>query len=262
MLLFLAASIDFYADNLSYGAIRRGPYFRHWKKSTVYNTVSKLTSVGDIEKVVKNNKIYLKLTSSGNEKLKQNIPLFRFSNKSWDSYWRMVIFDIPQERKKLRDALRRKLKDLGFGQWQRSVYITPFDLQEEINQFLKANEVFGMAFCIKGRRLGGGDDKEIARYAFKLDELDKEFEYFIDDLTSNILIKINDDIVTQEDITNYIDSYLKLILKNPGLPKELLPEGWYAELAKKEYKEALQKIKKYLKKKNYNIKIKKNKKKP
>jgi len=256
MLLFLAASWDFWYENFSYTAIKKGPYFKHWREKTLYNGIYNLTKVGDIEKVIKNGKAYFRLTSSATEKLKQDIPLLRFSAKRWDGYWRMVVFDVPEERRKLRNALRGKLNQLGFGQWQRSVYITPFDLEEEINQFLKENEVFGMAFCIKGKRLGGGDDKEIARYAFKLDQLDKEFEYFIDDLTSNILIKINDDIATQEDITDYIDSYLKLILKNPGLPKELLPEYWSAELAKEDYKKALKSIKKYLKKNNYIIKRK------
>jgi phenylacetic acid degradation operon negative regulatory protein len=249
ILLFLAASWDFWYENFSYTAIRKGSYFKHWRKTTLLNEVSRLTSVGDIEKVVKNDKVYLRLTSSGNEKLKQDIPFFRFSDKSWDGYWRIVIFDIPEERKSLRKALRYKLKELGLGQWQRSVYITPFDLEEEINQFLKANEVFGMAFCIKGKRLGGGDDKEIARHAFKLDQLDQEYEYFIDEETSNTIIKINENKLQEEDINNYIDNYLRLILKDPGLPKDLLPDGWYVSLAKEEYRKTLQKIKKFLKEK-------------
>src|SRR3989344_4682297 len=32
----------------------------------------------------------------------------------WDGEWRIVIFDIPERFKKAREALRKKLKDLGF----------------------------------------------------------------------------------------------------------------------------------------------------
>ena len=88
------------------------------------------------EKVVKNGEVYLRLTSKGSDKIKQDIPLFKYSNQRWDGYWRLVIFDIPEKRKVLRDVLRRKLVSLGLGRWQKSVYITPFNLEEEINQFL------------------------------------------------------------------------------------------------------------------------------
>ena len=40
----------------------------------------------------------------------------------WDGKWRIVIFDIPEKFKKAREALRRKLKDLGFLELQKSVF--------------------------------------------------------------------------------------------------------------------------------------------
>ena len=33
----------------------------------------------------------------------------------WDGKWRVVVFDIPERNKNARNALRQKLKDLGFG---------------------------------------------------------------------------------------------------------------------------------------------------
>ena len=43
----------------------------------------------------------------------------------WDGQWRMVIFDLPESRRSLRAALRRRLSGSGFGCLQRSVWITP-----------------------------------------------------------------------------------------------------------------------------------------
>jgi phenylacetic acid degradation operon negative regulatory protein len=256
LLLFLALGLDYWDSHLSYSAYKYRLYFRRIKPSSIYKTVSRLLSVGDIEKITKNGDVYLRLTSQGNERINQDIPLFRFFNKRWDGYWRIVIFDIPEEDKKLRDALRYKLTELGFGQWQRSVYITPFDLEEEMNQFLKINELFGFVFCIRGRRLGRGDDKEVARYAFKLDELDQEYTDFIDDETSNIIIKANNNKLKEKDIKDYVESYFRLILKEPGLPKELMPEDWSADLAKKEFKDTMIKIQKYVRDKPFKIKNK------
>ena len=40
-----------------------------------------------------------------------------------DSY-----FDIRGESRFIRDLLKKKLKSLGFGMWQRSIYISPFNV--------------------------------------------------------------------------------------------------------------------------------------
>lgn len=53
--------------------------------------------------------------------------------KRWDKKWRLVIFDIPESRKDIRDLLSRKLKDLGFLRYQKSVFICPYPCQNEIN---------------------------------------------------------------------------------------------------------------------------------
>lgn len=52
--------------------------------------------------------------------------------KKWDGRWRMVGFDIPEKRKAAREALRRKMKDLGFVTLQKSFFVYPFDCKKEI----------------------------------------------------------------------------------------------------------------------------------
>lgn len=51
----------------------------------------------------------------------------------WDKKWRIAMFDIPEKYKKARDALARSLKNMGFHQLQKSVFIHPFECQNEVN---------------------------------------------------------------------------------------------------------------------------------
>jgi len=53
--------------------------------------------------------------------------------KQWDGLWRLVMFDIPHYHKKARDAFRRKLGDLKFYPLQKSVFITPYPCEDEID---------------------------------------------------------------------------------------------------------------------------------
>ncbi len=51
----------------------------------------------------------------------------------WDKKWRVVLFDIPENNKKTRDIFRFRLKRLNFYEFQKSVFIHPFNCQEEID---------------------------------------------------------------------------------------------------------------------------------
>lgn len=54
--------------------------------------------------------------------------------KKWDNKWRIVMFDIPESHKVRRNSLTQKLKQLGFKQLQRSVWIHPFSCRMEIER--------------------------------------------------------------------------------------------------------------------------------
>ncbi len=73
-----------------------------------------------------NNSQYLRLTKEGKQKL-NNIALECDSSLvslTWDGYWRIIILDLPEERKNEREALRYLLKKAGFVCIKNSVWIS------------------------------------------------------------------------------------------------------------------------------------------
>ena len=56
----------------------------------------------------------------------------------WDGKWRIVMFDIPETKTKLRNIIRFHLKKIGFLQIQGSVWIYPYSC-EEIVTIIKTN---------------------------------------------------------------------------------------------------------------------------
>ena len=55
--------------------------------------------------------------------------------KSWDKQWRLVIFDVPEKKKNLRDQFRRHLVKLGFYRLNRSVFVHPYPCFDEVEYF-------------------------------------------------------------------------------------------------------------------------------
>lgn len=83
---------------------------------------------------------YLRLTEKGEEKL-QSYELSDYElviPKIWDKKWRVLIFDIPEYRKALRNKIRQTLINIGFLRVQDSVWIFPHDC-EELVALLKAD---------------------------------------------------------------------------------------------------------------------------
>lgn len=62
--------------------------------------------------------------------------------KRWDGRWRVLIFDIPEKRRGLREKVRHTIALAGFVRLQDSVWIYPYDC-EELVTLLKADFKIG-----------------------------------------------------------------------------------------------------------------------
>lgn len=87
---------------------------------------------------------YLELTAKGESELacleRTNYQLPK--PKRWDGKWRILIFDISEKRKWLRDRIRATLIAIGFKRLQYSVFIYPYDC-EDVVALLKADFKIG-----------------------------------------------------------------------------------------------------------------------
>ncbi|MCK5588700.1 MAG: CRISPR-associated endonuclease Cas2 [Candidatus Pacebacteria bacterium] len=103
----------------------------------------------------KGNKYYL--TSKGFVILNNyKIKTLKISvSKKWDGYFRIVMFDIPEDKKYARDSLNKKLQDLGFLTLQKSVFIYPHNCQKEFEQIGDFFDVNENIVFIKTKTLSG-----------------------------------------------------------------------------------------------------------
>lgn len=80
------------------------------------------------------------LTQKGEQALR-HLELHDFAlkrPKRWDGKWRVLIFDIPEKKRRLRDRVRQTLSMIGFVRLQHSVWIYPYDCEDFIT-LLKAD---------------------------------------------------------------------------------------------------------------------------
>lgn len=115
--------------------------FKRSQKESINYSRRRLVQLGLLE-YDKNH--YLQLTVKGRRELyKAEAKSYKIINpRIWDKKWRVIIFDIPHKHRIKREALRGKLKELGFAQLQKSVWVHPYECEAEI-KILK--DFFGLS---------------------------------------------------------------------------------------------------------------------
>lgn len=94
----------------------------------VARSIKNLVGDGLVETFNSDHNQYLRLTKEGKQKL-NNIALFdeyTLVSTSWDGFWRIIILDLPEERKNERESLRYLLKKAGFVCIKNSVWISMY----------------------------------------------------------------------------------------------------------------------------------------
>ena len=115
------------------------------KKNYLNNSIGNLLKKKYIKfEVSDGGKKFVSLTKKGEDQLvKYKIGDLKIKKpKKWDKKWRVVIFDIKEKRRNVRNLLRSLLNRLGFVKLQNSVWVFPYEC-EELVIMLKSNLFLG-----------------------------------------------------------------------------------------------------------------------
>ncbi len=265
LLLGLAGAMDVFEDvKGAFGVMARGSDMlygwvpKRYRKHNFSRVVARQLITGDIEKVVKGDLVYLRLTSTGREKIARDFPMFSLSQKPWDKKWRVVIFDISELNRRVRDGLRHKLRELGFGMLQESVWITPHDVGMDLRETLEQYDLGDVAYVLEVGEVLAGNIDALVKKIWHLDNLENEYNDIINEAAQlkNMYVVTHDrvsqhtsgekekgqkkkmkNVIGKKDAEGKVreirERYVAAVLSDPCLPNELLPKDWPGQNARK-----------------------------
>jgi len=119
----------------------RDHYWEQYKEKKKRESFRKLVSYLKIRgylniKDTKNRKAIM-ITPKGIGKILRIKISSRKMKKRSDKKWQMVLFDIPEQRRKERDLFRKQLKYLGYQRLQKSIWVCPYDVLKLTQQLIK-----------------------------------------------------------------------------------------------------------------------------
>lgn len=121
-----------------------------FSKRSFSSLLSQLRAQNLIERSGVSREAKWKLTKLGKEYLRkksQRVPVK-------DGIKRLVVFDIPEDEKSKREAIRRELINIGYTQLQKSVWIGEFALPSEFIELLDILNLSSMVHIFSVKELG------------------------------------------------------------------------------------------------------------
>jgi len=233
------------AETIDYGNYISGLYnkrthdilgLRMGKKDRkVEQAVRRLLAVKEIEKeITREGDVRYKITSLGLNTLNRIISVNKLAKKQWDRKWRFVVCDVEEKQRFNRDRIRDHLYRLSFGHLQKSVWISPHPVIDELEELFKTEKIETGVLFFEAEKVGSLTNEEIAKKAWDLSR--------ISEMYAILLEKYGEDVsVNQEKAKfDFVDEYLEILKDDPCLPNEVLPSDWKGREARK----LLEKIKK------------------
>lgn len=143
--------------------------YKVWKEvssSDMGRIIKRLQKQQMISIKEKNNKIAIELTEKGKRRLVEyDFENMKISSKKRDGKWRIIIFDIPEGKKRSRDAFRKKLIQIGCIWLQDSVFISAFPCKNEIDFLAHYLEISDFVTLATIGRIERGEELIFKKYS-------------------------------------------------------------------------------------------------
>ena len=163
------------------------------------------------------------ITDAGKKRLNSILPVY-YERRVWDHRIYLITYDLPREKNLKRNKFRTLLKKIGGGMLQESVWLTPYNPKEIVNEFIRSNNLEDELIIIstlgKDGTVGDRDISEILYEVYHLSEINERYTRFIDECKKG-----------RADFKELAFFFLSITRDDPQIPFQLLPEEWVGDQA-------------------------------
>lgn len=167
------------------------------------------------------------------------VRIFDRQQEPWQGRWTMVIYQVPETERSLREQLRKDLSWHSFGQLSTSTWVAPHDLLDAAHQLAAdyPSATIDVLWCSTG---DPDADRNLAARCWDLSQLAADYERFIgsysplNDPAGNAA-KPGSQALAER--TQLISDFRRFPFRDPFLPAELQPDNWPGDAAFTLFKE-------------------------
>ena len=198
----------------------------------VRTSVFRLAADGWLESQAVGRRSFYGLTPDGAERFdRATHRIYGEPRQRWSGDWCLVLLGgvSPLHR----DDLRKELSWLGFGSISSNVMAHPAPDEQELQARLDRQEIDGDVVVMTGQSGGAGQDQKLrslAQKSWNLDDINQRYADFLE-LFRPVFAAVRRSKKPEprrafQIRTLLIQEYRKIMLRDPLLPRDLLPNDW------------------------------------
>ncbi|MBO8162581.1 MAG: phenylacetic acid degradation operon negative regulatory protein PaaX [Brevibacillus sp.] len=204
-------------------------------EQAVRAAISRMLRQGWLESRKVGNRSYYSMSARGKKRLDEAAArIYKQGSDVWSGKWCIASYNIPEERREVRDQLRKELTWLGFGMLTTSTWISPNDLVDRVKEITEAHKITDHVEIFVAEHIGWSNPKRLVEKCWDIEQINAAYKEFIEVYQPQYESLVNK-LKNNEEIPNsfcfvektkLVHEYRKFLFIDPDLPQELLPDVW------------------------------------
>lgn len=157
--------------------------------------------------------------------------------RSWDGYWLVLSYSVPEDLRERRDDLRRELVWTGFGSLAPGLWISPNPLEDAALDLIRRYDLAPYVHLFRATHVGPHSAQELVASCWDLDGIARHYQSFIEEWLPRLQAQADqvelDDVGCYVERLSLVHEYRKFLFVDPGLPAGLLPPEWLGDDARR-----------------------------
>jgi phenylacetic acid degradation operon negative regulatory protein len=200
-------------------------------EATLRQALSRMTRQGWLRSRRVSSRSCYSLTERGERRIVEaSRRVYHPDNRPWDGQWRILVFALPDRLRSEREDLRRELAWTGFAPLSPSTWISPNPLEDAIDALIQRYGIGDSATLFRSPHLGPTSPQELVRRCWDLEAIQASYDRFIAQWAPRmdrfLATGPHPDAHCFVEKITLVHEFRKFLFVDPGLPQELLPEGW------------------------------------
>lgn len=213
-------------------------YFEKPNRQVIFSSLGRLVNRGWVAKKERRQEIAYSITGRGVAELNRILDAIKQEpDPEWNRRWHLVIFDIPESKRKLRDMFRLLLKEECFGIMKSSVWLSPWDKSEIIKRFAKRHNLSSHLVLLETAEITDTYQAVLlAQQSWDWPELEKRYRNFLH--TAEKEYNRLKDLGHRQRFAAkmLVFQYAEIVKTDPQLPADIAPNASLARRAHELYK--------------------------
>lgn len=207
-------------------------YFNGPNLQVIFSSLGRLVNRGWAIKKVRRQETYYSISIHGVNELNRTLDAIKKDPTSdWNGRWHLVIFDIPEAKRKLRDSFRLLLKEAGYGILKASVWISPWSKSDFIKRFAKRYNLSDYIFEIEtAPEMNSYQSLLLARQCWDWPAIEDNYQTFLTE-ASRTMRGLEENPLRRFQAKKLVFRYAEVVKADPQLPATIAPNATLARRA-------------------------------